>query len=149
MTKDEVERMLENYPGLSEEIRKIKIELDETYAEKEDEIQNAIKLSRISGMPNSAGLGNPTADAVQRITVKYDTHILHLTNLISELEDEKRIVKEWMRLLPDKEKHIIELCYFKKLKWARISKLAHYSIPRCYEIRTSALNIIIVNHSKT
>jgi len=85
-------------------------------------------------MPRGSEISDPTFEKAQRILDVYQNQVNILEGRIDKLYDKKRTVEAFLEPLPDVEREIIRLRFFKKYKWEMVAEVVHYSSRQCLSI---------------
>jgi RinA family phage transcriptional activator len=135
-----IERLLRNYPFISEDIDRLQKELEDWQNKKNT--MYGIKAAAPTGMPPSGQISDLTFKTATEIIDKYQKEIDRLFNQITTLFDNQLTVKTLLARLTREERYVIEARYFQKQKpisWSKIAKAICFDKRSCYRIRSRAL----------
>ncbi len=140
MTPNELQRMLEYYPFIPEDIKKKQEQLKEQVYNKQD-ILDTLKAAMMTGMPHGTDVSNPTEKVVEIANDIYLERILYIEDEIRQLFKKQERVERYLDKLNKTEKAIIEMRLFKNRPdtWFAVARKIHYSRARCFEIFNEAL----------
>lgn len=134
-----VEGILYKYIELKAQCKNIDIEIEEFKS-----------VGNLQSIDYSKDVLSPTNNISSSIENELINIEQNIPDKISELENKKkskeRIINKIdnaLNILTEKERHIIEYRYFKKLEWNKISELIDLSDVRCRQIRKEAIHNII------
>ncbi len=86
---------------------------------------------------------DPTADAVSNIIDKYEAQVVYVNQKLHDLYMKKNRVEENIDMLDDLERKLIELRYFKKLRWFEVARGVEYSERHCRRMDNAILNKLV------
>jgi RinA family phage transcriptional activator len=135
-----IERLLRNYPFISEDIDRLQKELEDWQNKKNT--MYGIKAAAPTGMPPSGQISDLTFKTATEIIDKYQKEIDRLFDRIKTLFDNQMTVKTLLARLTREERYVIEARYFQKQKpisWSKIAKAICFDKRSCYRIRSRAL----------
>lgn len=133
-----IERLLRNYPFISEDIDKLKKELQWNIDLKKDLLEIHAMAPRET--PSSLEVSDPTYDAFIVID-KIQKEIDRLFNRIITLFDNQLTVKVLLGKLSRDERYVIESRYFQReaIPWTKIAFTLHCDRTTCNRIKLRAL----------
>lgn len=135
-----IERLLRNYPFISEDIDRLQKELEDWQNKKN--CLYGIKTAAPTGMPPSGQMSDPTYQTAMEIIDKYQKEIDRLFNQIKTLFDNQLTVKALLAQLTRDERYIIDARYFKgndPIAWTKIAFTLHCDRTTCNRIKLRAL----------
>jgi RinA family phage transcriptional activator len=135
-----IERLLRNYPFISEDIDRLQKELEDWQSKKNT--MYGIKTAAPTGLPPSGEIQDPTYQTAMEIIDKYQKEIDRLFDRIKTLFDNQMTVNTLLARLTREERYVIEARYFQKQKpisWSKIAKAICFDKRSCYRIRSRAL----------
>lgn len=135
-----IERLLRNYPFISEDIDRLQKELEDWQSKKNT--MYGIKTAAPTGLPPSGEIQDPTYQTATEIIDKYQKEIDRIFNQITTLFDNQMTVKALLAQLTRDERYIIESRYFRgndPVVWTKISHILHCDRTTCNRKRIKAL----------
>jgi RinA family phage transcriptional activator len=134
-----IERLLRDYPFISEDIDRLQKELEDWQNKKNT--MYGIKTAAPTGMPPSGQLSDPTYQTATEIIDKYQKEIDRLFDRIKTLFDNQMTVKTLLMRLNRNERYVIEARYFHRppVTWRRIARELCYDKRSCYRFKVEAL----------
>jgi hypothetical protein len=134
-----IERLLRDYPFISEDIDRLQKELEDWQNKKNT--MYGIKTAAPTGMPPSGEIQDPTYQTAMEIIDKYQKEIDRLFDRIKTLFDNQMTVNTLLMRLNRNERYVIEARYFNRppVAWGRIARELHYHRVTCNDIKIRAL----------
>lgn len=86
---------------------------------------------------------DPTAQAVSNIIDKYEAQAKYAEQRLQVLYDDKNRVDKYLDRLEIQERELIELRYFKKMRWWQVAKQTDYSERHCIRLEQAILNKLV------
>lgn len=139
-----VQQALIEYPYITSRVQALNREINEMLSIKHDTSITA----RLTGMPPSGQISNPTLQAVEQIVDRLDVHIDRIKDRINRLLDAKELVDSRLDRLDIQERRVIEHRYFSGRNWPEIQESMRYSRTTVFRIHGSALDKMADNGTK-
>jgi len=136
-----IKEMLIEYPYIPETVMGLNREINMILTTKHD----TSVTQQLSGMPGSGKISNPTADAVERIIDRLDERVQNIGKRINDLLDSKELIDGRLKRLDAQERKIVELKYFRAMRWEEVRREARYSKSQSFEIHSKALKKLEVD----
>ena len=145
----QLEDMLREYPTYSDQIIKLQAELNDDTSEDmrvlKDKIQeayNTMNAAALVMIPQKGQISDPTLQAVVRIDElmrQMSKRVIDVTTRINDIISNKMMIDNMFNSLTEHEKRIIELRYFKQMRWFMVSRKAHYNMTYCVDLNKKIL----------
>jgi len=141
----EIEKLLREYPFISDDIDRLQKEL-QWNIELKQELYESLRALVPKEIPIKTQGSDPVFDAVQ-IIEKIQKEIDRLWKQITTLYDNQLTVKTLLMRLDRNERYVIEARYFKRppVTWGKIARELHYHRVTCNDIRIRALKKMAKN----
>lgn len=136
-----IENMLELYPIIPQEVKRLNAELNE-FLQTIDINRCTLKANTIDGMPRGTETTDPTYNAVEYITTKMDSYAKKILDTIEEYISIKEGLDKALLILSRDERKVVELRYFDCIRWDWIPAKMHYSRAHCFNIHNRAIKIL-------
>jgi DNA-directed RNA polymerase sigma subunit (sigma70/sigma32) len=140
MKQSEIQRLLEAYPYIPEELEKKKEELRQAISDHQ-EIINTLKAVLITGMPHGSGTSDKTYEAAQAAVDIYCLRIAGIGKEINDLHDMLNKAEKLLALLSPVERKIIDarIFHIRPKPWPVIAKELHFSREHCIRLFEKAI----------
>jgi archaellum component FlaC len=140
-----IEDLLYEYPKLSKDILSLNRELSEFIKSKDDDY-GSLGDAGVKFIPQG---GNEEYNPILETILHFEKHIKKLSDRINELIEQKEHTEWLLTYLDTTEKRIIELRYFLRLGWYKVSVRAYYNESWCREINKKAIGKMRWWHENT
>lgn len=138
MTKDELREWLESY----RDIRKERDGILELIGElEEDRAGSQLRSPQLTGMPRSGRISDPTASSAARFAALMTMY----EEQAAALYDRMREIEEAIESLPSLHRDMLRRYYLrgKKKTWAEVAREKNFSEPRCWQIASAAIDMLL------
>jgi len=131
-----IDEILYEYPRLEKEILERNRELTEFIKSKNEEY-GSLGNGAVKSIPEGNGEEH---NPLLQVILRFDKHVQYLSDKVRELIEQKEYTEKLLDRLDATEKRIVELRYFQRNGWYRVSIKALYNESWCREINRRLLN---------
>jgi len=141
LNKEELKRLLYSYPYIDEQIERLTKRLEWIL----DNRYNITTTSSLSGMPGGGSISNPVYAAVEKIFSIYDNEAIATIENINHLIRKRKMVDDALEEIDLTSRLILEMRYFRRYRWERISGKVGISSRQCIRISNEGLGVLVKN----
>ena len=130
--------MLREYPHITDKVRRLNEELN-SILQNRTETYSTLQAAKLTGVPGSTDINNPTLFAVENIIDVYTKRMKYIESQLKALFSLRENVNNALQSLSPIEYRIIELRYFQCLGWVAVSRHVNYSREWCITLHKGIL----------
>ena len=127
MNRQEVKLWLRSYKHIKKERDGILELIGEL---EEDRAASQLNGMRLTGMPGSGRISDPTAESAAKFAALLESYEAHAASLY----DRMREIEDAIEYLPEQQRDILRSYYIRGMSWAKVAKKQGYSESHCWKI---------------